>query len=94
MQLDLGLSLANGGIQPITLSRVLYVPDLPINLLSSNNFRAKGGFFSNLDCTFRRLKDNKPFGSAPIRDGLNILRLASAQPEAPNAFGLLASPQG
>ena len=91
MQLDLDLSLPNGGIQPITLSRVLYVPDLPINLLSSNNFRAKGVFFSNLDCTFRRLKDNTPFGFAPIRDGLNILRLASAQSEAPNAFGLLAS---
>jgi transposase InsO family protein len=87
----LDLCLPNEGIQPITLSRVLYVPGLPINLLSSNNFRAKGVFFSNRDCTFRRIKDNKPFGFAPIRDGLNILRLASAPPEAPNAFGLLAS---
>jgi hypothetical protein len=89
--LNLDLRLPKKGIQRITLSRVLYIPDLPINLLSSNCFREKGVFFSNLDCTFRRIEDNTPFGHAPIHNGLNILRLASAQTEAPKALGLLAS---
>jgi hypothetical protein len=89
--LNLDLCLPDKGIQRITLSRVLYIPDLPVNLLSSNSFRAKGVFFSNLDCTFRRIEDNTPFGSVPIHNGLNILRLASAQTEAPKPLGLLAS---
>ena len=89
--INLDLQLPHGGIQLITLSRVLYVPDLPVNLLSSNNLRSKGVFFSNLDCTFRYLKDNKLFGFALIQDGLNILQLASAQSEVPRSLGLLAS---
>jgi hypothetical protein len=89
--LNLDLSLPDKGIHRITLSRVLYIPNLPVNLLSSNSFRTKGVFFSNLDCTFRRIEDNTSFGSAPIHNGLNILRLASAQTEAPKALGLLAS---
>ena len=89
--LQLDLSLPNGGVQLITLKRVLYVPDLPINLLSSNHFRAKGVYFSNLDCTFRRVSDNKPFGHAPIHNGLNILQLAESQSTAPTPVGLLAS---
>jgi hypothetical protein len=89
--LNLDLRLPKKGIQRITLSRVLYIPDLPINLLSSNCFREKGVFFSNLDYTFRRIEDNIPFGHAPIHNGLNILRLVSAQTEAPKALGLLAS---
>ena len=89
--LQLDLSLPKGGVQLITLSRVLYVPDLPINLLSSNHFRAKGVCFSNLDCTFRRVSDNKPFGHAPIHNGLNILQLAQSRSTAPTPVGLLAS---
>jgi hypothetical protein len=89
--LNLDLSLPNKGIQRITLSRVLYIPDLPVNLLSSNSFRVKGVFFSNLNYTVRRIEDNTSFGSVPIHNGLNILRLVLARTEAPKALGLLVS---
>jgi len=64
----------DGSKQPVRLTGVLFVKSLPINLLSANLLRSKGLYFSNLDCCFKKVSTNEVFGSAPIQNGLNILR--------------------
>ena len=58
---------------------VLYVPTLPVNLISASLLKKQGIYFSTLDNTLRLVKNHQEIGSAQDSMGLNMLQLGKHQ---------------
>ena len=65
--------------QPMKLVDVLYVPTLPVNLISASLLKKQGIYFSTLDNTLRLVKNHQEIGSAQDSMGLNMLQLGKHQ---------------
>jgi len=61
---------------------VLYIPELPINLISSTQLRKNGVYFSTLANTLRTIEGNTEIGYAPKSNGLNVIAIHNDSPEA------------
>jgi hypothetical protein len=69
---------------------VLYVPTLPVNLVSAYLLRKRGIYFSNLDNTLRLVSDHREIGYAPELMGLNMIQLAPYISSGLSAFPVIA----
>ena len=71
----LTLRTRDGQTQPLKLANVLYVPTLPVNLISASLLKKGGIYFSTFDNTLRLVKDHREIGSARESMGLNMLQV-------------------
>lgn len=74
-EVTLRVVLSNGSESLITLGNVLYVPGLPLNLISITTLRQYSAWFHSGKCVLYNNK-NKEVAYTPKRNGLFYLRVA------------------
>ena len=60
-------------VTEVELTKVLYIPDLIMNLVLTSSLFSIGGYFNRCTCTLYTLDSDIEFGYAPIRNGIHLL---------------------